>query len=207
MDYRTVEAYAAAEFVEKKSRFIGHIAPAASSQEALAFIEKISKEHWNASHNVYAYILREERISRCSDQGEPQGTAGVPVLDVLQKEGLTDVCVVVTRYFGGTLLGTGGLVRAYSHGAKIAVEAAHILEMAPCCLLKVECDYSFYGKLSYLLPNYGVRMENQDFGGAVILTFWMRSDRKDEFTQALTELSNGQYTTEILREEYADMPR
>lgn len=109
MDYKTVRAESQDEFVERKSRFIGYIAPVKTEKEAQDFIVKISKQHFDATHNVYAYVLRDGMTRRYSDNGEPQGTAGVPVLDVLLKEGLTDVCVVVTRYFGGIMLGAGGL--------------------------------------------------------------------------------------------------
>ena len=159
----------------------------------------------DASHNVYAYILRTGGLSRCSDNGEPQGTGGVPVLDVLQKEGLTDVCAVVTRYFGGILLGTGGLVRAYSHGAKLAVDAARILHMSPCSEVAVECEYSFYGKLAYLLPDYRIQTLSSDFGERVTLNLLLRSDRLDPFRKALTELSNGQVDALLTGERFEDM--
>ncbi len=124
MEYITIKEFATDDFVEKKSRFIGYIMPVKTEQEATDFITKISKKHHDATHNVYAYILRDGQVKRYSDNGEPQGTAGIPVLDVLQKEGLVDICIVVTRYFGGVMLGAGGLVRAYSHCASIAVRAA-----------------------------------------------------------------------------------
>lgn len=204
--YKTIKEAATAEFVERKSRFIGHIAPVKTEEEAQAFVAKISKEHWNATHNVYAYVIREGQISRCSDNGEPQGTAGVPTLDVLQKEGLTDVCVVVTRYFGGILLGTGGLVRAYSHGAKIAVDAAHVMYMAPCIRMTVRCEYGFYGKLTYLLPDYQIRVEDSVFAEDVTLTLIIRKDRYEPFEKALTELSNGQVSPVVTDTFFDDMP-
>lgn len=206
MGYRTVRTYASEEFTERKSRFIGHIAPVSTEAEAQEWISRISTEQKAANHNVFAYILREGNLSRCSDNGEPQGTAGVPVLDVLQKEHLTDVCVVVTRYFGGILLGTGGLVRAYSHAAKLAVDAAGIAEMAACTEVTVECDYSFYGKLSYLLPDFSVRTENSDFGERVTLGLLLREDRLEEFTKSLTELSNGQVGAVVRGTRFEDMP-
>ncbi|MDE6746466.1 MAG: YigZ family protein, partial [Oscillospiraceae bacterium] len=128
-DYSTVRGSADASFTEKKSEFIGHIRHVETEEEAVDFINEIRASHRKAKHNVYAYILREGNTSRYSDDSEPQGTAGVPVLEVLRKEGLTDVCCVVTRYFGGILLGGGGLVRAYSHSAKIAVDASERLIM------------------------------------------------------------------------------
>ena len=124
--YKTTEKEAQDEFVEQRSRFIGYVRPVKTEEEALAFIEEKKKQHWDARHNVYAYVLREGGIQRYSDDGEPHGTAGVPTLDVLLKSGVTDVCVVVTRYFGGILLGAGGLVRAYTKSAKLALEAAQL---------------------------------------------------------------------------------
>ena len=120
MEYVTVEREAVDEFIEKKSRFIGSCRPVQTEEEALDFIAKLKSQYWDASHNVYAYILREGNIARFSDDGEPQGTAGIPVIDTLKKAGVVDAVVVATRYFGGILLGGGGLIRAYSHTASIA---------------------------------------------------------------------------------------
>ena len=124
-EYKTVEFESKDEFIEKKSRFIGYVKPVKTQEEATEFINAIKSKHWDATHNVSAYVLRDNNIQRSSDDGEPSGTAGVPTLDVLLKEGIVDTCVVVTRYFGGTLLGAGGLIRAYSHASKIAVDAGH----------------------------------------------------------------------------------
>lgn len=206
--YRTVAAYAEAEFVEKKSRFIGAVMPCKTEVEALAFIEQRKKQFWDATHNVFAYIVREQGatpIKRCSDDGEPQGTAGRPVLDVLEKENLTDLCVVATRYFGGIMLGAGGLVRAYSHTSKIAVDAAQILHMSVCKLLRLEFDYSLYGKISYILPNYNIAVETSDFGENVRLDLLIRQDRTAAFLKELTELTNGQVVPQEISEKYADM--
>ena len=142
--YKTVAREAHAEFVEKKSRFIGHVKPVTTEEEAQAFVAALKKQYWDATHNVYAYVLR-SGARRFSDDGEPQGTAGMPTLDVLQKAGLTDCVVVVTRYFGGILLGAGGLVRAYSHGALLAAAAGEIVEMRPCTVVEAVCDYAQYG--------------------------------------------------------------
>ena len=145
MNYFTIRDFSKASFVEKNSEFIGHICPVKTGDEAIEFIEKIKSEHRKAKHNVYAYIVRDNNISRYSDDGEPQGTAGVPVLEVLKKNNLTDICCVVTRYFGGILLGGGGLVRAYSHSAKIAIDSAEILNMSECRKLTITTDYNLYG--------------------------------------------------------------
>lgn len=191
MAYRTIAGYAEDEFVERKSRFIGYIKPVASEEEAQAFIGEISKRHRDATHNVFAYRLR-SGVERCSDNGEPQGTAGLPTLDVLQREELVDVCAVVTRYFGGILLGTGGLVRSYAHAAKLAVDAAQIVTMCDCVEAEVVCSYSLYGKLSYMLPDFSIQVRNTDFGENVTLLLRMRKEQFAPFQKELTELSNGQ---------------
>ncbi|MBP5580377.1 MAG: YigZ family protein [Ruminococcus sp.] len=196
MNYLTISGNAKASFREKRSEFIGYISPVKTNDEAVAFINSIKAEHRKAKHNVYAYILREDNISRYSDDGEPQGTAGVPVLDVLKKRGLTDVCVVVTRYFGGILLGGGGLVRAYSHAASLAYDAAHIMDMCLCHRLKITADYGMYGKISYLLPNYETITVQSDFGSDVALEILVLSEKLDALVKELTEVTGG--TAEIV---------
>lgn len=191
MNYFTIYEPAEASFIEKKSEFIGYIAPVKTNEEAIEFIGKIKSMHRKARHNVYAYILRHDNISRYSDDGEPQGTAGTPVLEVLQKRGLTDVCVVVTRYFGGILLGGGGLVRAYSHAASIACDAAKIMDMRQCHRLKINADYGLYGKISYILPNFDVITVNSDFGSSVTLEILVQNELLSSLTKELTEITNG----------------
>lgn len=190
MNYFTISEAASDSFIEKKSEFIGYIAPVKTNDEAVAFINQIKSMHRKARHNVYAYILREDNISRYSDDGEPQGTAGVPVLEVLQKRGLTDVCVVVTRYFGGILLGGGGLLRAYSHAASIACDAAHIMNMQLCHHLTIKTDYNLYGKINYVLPNFNVIIVNSDFADIVTLEILVISDKLDTLRKELTEITN-----------------
>lgn len=204
MNYLTISENAKASFIEKRSEFIGYISPVRTNDEAVAFINSIKAEHRKAKHNVYAYILREDNISRYSDDGEPQGTAGVPVLDVLKKRGLTDVCVVVTRYFGGILLGGGGLVRAYSHAASLACDAAHIMDMCLCHRLKITADYGMYGKISYLLPNYDTITVSSDFGSDVVLEILVLSEKLDALTKDLTEVTNGTAKLEDLGELFED---
>ena len=205
MEYKTVKRKAEDEFIERRSRFIGHIAPVRSEEEALAFLEEVRAANREANHNCYAYVLREGQIKRYSDDGEPQGTAGVPILEVLLRNELVDVCAVVTRYFGGVLLGAGGLVRSYSTGASIAVTAGGILHMVPCTSFVVEVDYSLYGKLSYILPKYNIQQQESDFGEKVRLVLLIRSGRMEAFCKELQELSAGQAAPFILEERYADM--
>ena len=204
-EYKTVRASAKDEYIVKKSRFIGHIAPVTTAEQALEFISAVSKKHWDATHNVYAYILRDGGIKRYSDDGEPQGTAGIPVLDVLEKTGVTDCAVVVTRYFGGILLGGGGLVRAYSHSASIAVAAGGIVTRALCARLKVTCDYYFYGKLSSLVPESGGVIEDTVFEDNVTLIFRLPLELVDGFNAKLIDVSNGRYRAEKTDEFFADV--
>ncbi|TCL45421.1 IMPACT family protein [Harryflintia acetispora] len=205
MDYRTIRQEASDEFTERRSRFIGTARPVQHEAEATEWIAGLRQKYWDASHNVYAYILREGNLRRYSDDGEPQGTAGLPVLDVLQKEGLCDLCVVVTRYFGGILLGGGGLVRAYSHSAKLAVDAAGIKTMRPCAVLELDCDYSLYGKISYLLPQFGVKTLGSDFGAAVHLRLLIAAGRKEGFVKQLQELSSDTVHPYLVEECFAEL--
>lgn len=203
--YKTIRKEALDEYVVKKSRFIGHIKPVTTQEEALAFIQEISKKHWDATHNVYAYILRDGGVKRFSDDGEPQGTSGIPTLDVLEKSGLTDCCVVTTRYFGGIMLGAGGLVRAYSHSASIAVAAGGIVTRALCARLQVTCDYYFYGKLSSLVPENGGIIEDTIFEDNVTLIFRLPCSDVDSFNAKLIDISNGKYSAEKTDEFFADV--
>lgn len=189
--YKTVSLETSDEFVEKRSRFIGYIKPVKTEAEAVEFIQSIKSKHWDATHNVYAYCLREGQIKRYSDDGEPQGTAGIPTLDVLLKTGVVDVVVVVTRYFGGILLGGGGLVRAYSHAARIAVDAAQVITMKVCKLCSLTCDYNQYGKVSSLIPECGGFLDDSDFGENVTLKFHMDEDDLGAFEKQLADATCG----------------
>lgn len=202
-EYKTVEFENSDDFVEKKSRFIGYVKPVKTIDEALEFINKIKSKHWDATHNVYAYVLKENNIQRYSDDGEPSGTAGVPVLDVILKNGLVDVCVVVTRYFGGILLGAGGLVRAYSHGSKIALESGNIITMAPCKILSVKVDYSFYERMNILLSEFNSNIEETLFEESVKITFSLKEDKVTLVSEKLTEQSNGKYVLSEVGEKFA----
>lgn len=204
MNYFTVSEPVSASFTEKRSEFICYLAPVKTSEEAVDFINSVRAEHRKAKHNVYAYILRDDNISRYSDDGEPQGTAGVPVLDVLQKRGLTDVCAVVTRYFGGILLGGGGLVRAYSHAVSIACDSAKIMNMCMCHRLRIKTDYGMYGKISYILPRFDTITVSSDFGSAVILEILVLNENLDALKKELVEITNGAVDVEDCGEMYQD---
>ena len=196
MGYKTINGSAEASFIEKKSEFIGYLRHTATEQEALDFIAEIRARHRKATHNCYAYILRDNNISRHSDDGEPGGTAGVPIYEVLRKEGLTDVTCVVTRYFGGILLGAGGLVRAYTEGAKLAVDEAEIKDMETADRLLLTLAYTLYGKIGRILTEFDVRTESEDFGADVKITLYIREKDTEAFTAKLIDLCNGSIIVE-----------
>ncbi|MDE6036074.1 MAG: YigZ family protein [Ruminococcus sp.] len=204
MNYFTISSIAEASFTEKRSEFICRIAPVKTSGEAIEFINLVKSEHRKAKHNVYAYILRNDNISRYSDDGEPQGTAGVPVLDVLRKRGLTDICAVVTRYFGGILLGGGGLVRAYSHAVSIACEKADIMNMCQCHLLRITTDYNMYGKVSYILPSYDTIVTDSVFEGEVVIEILVLNEKLSALVKKITEITNGMAIIEDKGEMFRD---
>ncbi len=190
-EYETIGGYAETSFTEKRSEFIGYIKHTETDEEAVAFINEIRSRHRKATHNVYAYLLRNGGITRYSDDGEPQGTAGVPVFEVLRKENLTDVCCVVTRYFGGILLGGGGLVRAYSRSAKAAVDAAERMIMCPCIPFEITSDYNLYGRLTNLLPDFETKIIDTVFGSDVTIKLLCRTRLADKLTERITDASNG----------------
>ncbi len=204
-NYKTVSLCASDEFVEKKSRFIGYVKPVKTVDEAMEFINEIKQKHWDATHNVYAYVLRDMMTRRYSDDGEPQGTAGIPVLDVLLKAEVVDVAVVATRYFGGTLLGAGGLVRAYSHTASIALEAGHVVTMQLCAIAEARCDYSFYGKLPTLIEEAGGKIDDTVFADDIKVIFRIADDKLSSFNEKLIDVSNGRFHTEKTGEIFCAM--
>ncbi len=200
--YQTIEGAAQAEFTEKKSEFIGYIKHVETDDEAVSFINEIRAMHRKATHNVYAYILRDGSITRYSDDGEPQGTAGVPVFEVLRKEGLTDVCCVVTRYFGGILLGGGGLVRAYSKSAKLAVDSAERKLMYRCYPMEVTVDYNLYGRLAAVFSEFEVKINDTVFSSEVTVKLLCKTELEQTLTDKLTDISNGKAVIEKGEESY-----
>lgn len=197
MEYKTIAQPCEAKFIEKKSEFIGYLCPVQTEEQAIAFIEQIRAMHRKATHNCYAYILRENNAARHSDDGEPGGTAGVPIYEVLRKEGLTDVCCVVTRYFGGIMLGAGGLVRAYTKGAKDAVDAAQIKCMAAAEQLIVTVDYGLYGRLAQVFLDYDARVENEEFADNVKITLYIREETSQKLQDKLVDTCNGNASIEV----------
>lgn len=196
MEYKTIARRCEARFIEKKSEFIGYLCPVQTEEQAVAFIEEIRAMHRKATHNCYAYILRENNAARHSDDGEPGGTAGVPIYEVLRKDGLTDVCCVVTRYFGGVLLGAGGLVRAYTKGAKDAVDAAQIKCMAEAVKLAVTVDYGLYGRLAQVFADFDARVEDERFADNVRIVLHIRAENSQKLTDKLVDVCNGAVSVE-----------
>ena len=196
MEYKTIARRCEARFIEKKSEFIGYLCPVQTEEQAVAFIEEIRAMHRKATHNCYAYILRENNAARHSDDGEPGGTAGVPIYEVLRKEGLTDVCCVVTRYFGGVLLGAGGLVRAYTKGAKDAVDAAQIKCMAEAVKLAVTVDYGLYGRLAQVFADFDASVEDERFADNVRIVLHIRAENSQKLTDKLVDVCNGAVSVE-----------
>ena len=197
-DYQTVNGSAEASFTEKKSEFIGYIRHVETDDEAVAFINDIRAMHRKATHNVYAYIIRENNIVRYSDDGEPGGTAGLPVLEILKREELSDIIVVVTRYFGGILLGTGGLVHAYSKAAKAGIEAAGIVDVILCRLIKIKCDYNLIGKVQYEINAFGDAFSGEvQYDEAVIQSVYVPTEKSDMFINKITDKTNARAEIEL----------
>ena len=190
-EYRIPAGHGQAEFVEKRSRFIGQVWPVTTEEEALAHLQATQKQHRDANHNVYAYIIRDTGVIRCSDNGEPQGTAGQPVLHVFEKEEITNILCVVTRYFGGTLLGAGGLVRAYSQGAKVALDAAGISVVRVWRQLLMRCTYAQYERLSKIAVEQGAVIEHSEFGVDITLELLVPEPQGDSFCTHMADVSAG----------------
>lgn len=190
--YRVVYTGGEGEIVEKKSRFIATVRPVKSEEEATAFIGEMKKKYWDARHNCSAFVIgSRQEMTRCSDDGEPAQTAGRPMLDVLLREGITDVAVVVTRYFGGVLLGTGGLVRAYQAATQAGLAASKIIEKRQGRKLVIHTDYNGLGKLQYFFGQQQTAVLNTEYAADVVLTILVPMEQCDSVTKAITEQTNG----------------
>lgn len=201
--YKTVYSGGEAEIIEKKSRFIATVRPVKTEEEAIAFIESMKKKYWNATHNCSAYVIGEHfQIQRCSDDGEPSGTAGKPMLDVLLGEEIHDVVVVVTRYFGGTLLGTGGLVRAYSSSTKEGLLASKIITKMHGRKIFIQTDYTGLGKIQYILGQRGLTILNSIYTDKVELEVLLPEDTIAGVMAEIREGTNGQAIMELQEECY-----
>lgn len=203
MSYFTVLKESKGEFEEKKSLFIGHVKRVYNEEEARDFINKIKSEHKQATHNVYAYIIGENKgIQRYSDDGEPQGTAGVPVLEVIKKSDIADVVVVVTRYFGGVLLGAGGLVRAYSKGASIAIKEAGIVEKVLGCPIEILIDYDLLGKVQYICSQNLWHIDEIEYTDRVKLCMSNEVLKLEQIKREITDATSGKAIIDSGRPEY-----
>ena len=189
--YTTLAGEGSDEFEEKRSIFIGHAKHITSEDEAMEFIKAKKKEYSDATHNCWAYLLKGGIVARYSDDGEPQGTAGVPMLEAIRKSGVEDCVVVVTRYFGGILLGAGGLVRAYSHGTSVALAAAKVVTYEKYTEMQLDCSYSDYQKYSVILPTFGAIIDNTDFSDKVVIRFAIKETVVDKLVLKITEMSGG----------------
>ncbi len=191
--YKVLYEETTAEIIEKKSRFIAFLKPVNSEEEAAQFIDSIKKMNWNASHNCSAAVVgRNNEYSRCSDDGEPSGTAGKPMLEVLLGEGIHNTAVVVTRYFGGTLLGTGGLVRAYQRCVKEGLAAAHIMEKYSGYQITVHTDYNGIGKIQYIIGQMDIFTIDTEYAQAVTVKIAVQAEESERFIKKVTEATNGQ---------------
>jgi uncharacterized YigZ family protein len=207
-EYKTVQAYGQAEIVIRKSRFIGHAAPAASEREAIDFIERIKKEHHTATHNCSAYMVGDrDEFQKQSDDGEPSGTAGKPILEVVKHQSLKNIAVVVTRYFGGIMLGAGGLIRAYSDGAAAGIEAAVVINQVLHQQVKVHIDYTWLGKIENELRHGNIMVGETQFADNVVITCLPHFKDKDSFMAWITDLTQGQAAIELGEAQYKAHPR
>ncbi len=199
--YFTLDKEGFATLTEKRSEFLAYAKPVTTEAEAMAFVESVRKKYPDARHTVYAYLLSGGGM-RYSDDGEPQGSAGMPVLDIIRKGGFTDAVITVTRYFGGILLGTGGLVRAYSGAAKLAVAEAEVVELIPYDLMRFSVDYSLYQRILYELKNYSATEETTDFGAEVTLTLSLPTEYTAPLLVRIVTLTNGKRTGEVVGTRY-----
>lgn len=190
-DYKTLKQAAHDEFIVNKSRFIGYASPCQSEEEALAFLKTIREKHRDATHNCYAYVIGENAgVMRYSDDGEPGGTAGLPMMEALKSRGVVNCCVVVTRYFGGVLLGAGGLVRAYTKGCVIALDAAQVVVMQLSQKLLLDVPYPLWDRVSHAMKSLPVLIEDTQFGASVEATVLVRVKDLEDVTQKLTALTD-----------------
>ncbi len=189
--YKTVSGEVSAETEVKHSRFIATVCPCKTEEEATQFIARMRKKYWDATHNVYAFWVRENNVKRFSDDGEPHSTAGLPIMEVINHLEITDVAVVVTRYFGGILLGTGGLVRAYSEAARIALEKSEIVTILPATKFIIKCEYSEYDMFTKLLQDFSAKIISSNFAEKVEIEVAVKSELYSSFYDKSTDFLGG----------------
>ena len=203
--YKTIKQPSQVEIIEKKSRFISLTYPVTTEEEALIHLENARKKYYDATHVVFAYRIRNNQIQRFSDDGEPQGTAGVPVLEVLTKGEITDTLSIVVRYFGGTLLGAGGLIRAYSKSAHEGVEASRVITMAECVEFTIDCPYHLLGKVEHILMEQDCRKINTEYADRILLHYYLKASRFPFLLSELREATNAQVTAERVTENFYEL--
>lgn len=202
MSYVTIRDFGEDRFIEKKSEFIGYAKRCETEEEAKAFVQEIKDMHKQATHNCWAYTIGEKmNIQRYSDDGEPQGTAGIPILEVLKKSNVTDCAIVVTRYYGGILLGAGGLTRAYTKGASIALKSGGVVEKVKGLNLIIKLDYDLLGKVQYTCIQNNWYIENTEYTDKVVVNILVEIDKAQEIENEMTKISNGKIVMERIEED------
>lgn len=202
--YKTVAEESQTLTIEKKSKFISSVMPVDNEEDAIAYLNSIRSKYPDATHNVYAYVIDENNIFRYSDDGEPSGTAGMPVLDTIRKAGIVDVAVVITRYFGGTLLGTGGLVHAYGASAKKGLIESKIVTRMLCDIVEVKVDYTLVGKLQYTIASEGYLLEDTIYGDDVTFKICSPLDKTQQLIAKITDLTSGRAVCSLTNKKYVD---
>lgn len=203
--YRTVARESQTLMIEKKSKFISSVRPVDNEEDAIAYLNAVRSKYPDATHNVYAYVIDENNIFRYSDDGEPSGTAGMPVLDTIRKAGLVDVIVVVTRYFGGTLLGTGGLVRAYGASARKGLLESKPVTRSLCDVVSVRADYTLVGKMQYKIASGGYILEDTVYENDVIFKICSPIEKTESLKAEITDLTNGKVVCTVTNKKYIDI--
>lgn len=203
-NYKTVLEESETLLVEKKSKFISHVKPVDNEEDAIEYLNEMRSRYANATHNVYAYVIDENNIFRYSDDGEPSGTAGMPVLDTIRKAGIVDVIVVVTRYFGGTLLGTGGLVHAYGSSARQGLLASKVIIRSKCDIVAVKVDYTLVGKIQYKISTEDRMLRDTIYDNEVTFKICCPIEETENFIGQIIDLTNGRAVCEVIAQEYVN---
>ncbi len=202
--YKTIKKSSCIELIERKSKFIGHIKPVVSEYDAIDFISYIKTNSRNANHNVYAYSIKKEYVFRCSDDGEPVGTAGMPVLGILKKHEIIDAVIVITRYFGGILLGSSGLIKTYSRVAKLVIDKSTIISKHLCLKTIVNLDYNLYGKMCKEILSEDIKIENIYFKEDIKIYFCVKKEKYKKFELLIKNIGCGKLKIQILGEYYME---
>lgn len=203
--YKTVKEQSQTLLIEKKSKFISNVKPVDNEEDAIAFLNAMRSQYSDATHNVYAYVIDENNIFRYSDDGEPSGTAGMPVLDAIRKSGIVDVIVVITRYFGGTLLGTGGLVHAYGASAKQGLTESKIVTRKLCDIISVKVDYTLLGKVQHEIMQYGYMLEDTIYEDEVTFIISCPVDMTEKAWADIENMTNARAVCSVIDKKYVDV--